>query len=123
MPHVVAGSQIMREIVPKKGHGARESFEQRDLRLPFQNRPNAAVVRIVIADVNAFAVRRKGTDLVSSAAVHFDEQVGKGFEADHALASQVEHFAVGLLADLLRSEEHTSELQSRSDLVCRLLLE
>src|SRR5699024_12533751 len=26
-------------------------------------------------------------------------------------------------ADLLRSEEHTSELQSRFDLVCRLLLE
>src|SRR2546428_9154739 len=26
-------------------------------------------------------------------------------------------------ADLRRSEEHTSELQSRSDLVCRLLLE
>src|SRR2546421_2026110 len=25
--------------------------------------------------------------------------------------------------ELLRSEEHTSELQSRSDLVCRLLLE
>src|SRR5206468_10738292 len=31
---------------------------------------------------------------------------------------------VGLLGVwLLRSEEHTSELQSRSDLVCRLLLE
>src|SRR5206468_9081838 len=30
--------------------------------------------------------------------------------------------ALGLLP-LLRSEEHTSELQSRSDLVCRLLLE
>src|SRR5256712_9052785 len=27
------------------------------------------------------------------------------------------------IAPLLRSEEHTSELQSRSDLVCRLLLE
>src|SRR2546421_2276114 len=27
------------------------------------------------------------------------------------------------LTALLRSEEHTSELQSRSDLVCRLLLE
>src|SRR2546428_1646744 len=27
------------------------------------------------------------------------------------------------LARVLRSEEHTSELQSRSDLVCRLLLE
>src|SRR2546421_7701199 len=29
----------------------------------------------------------------------------------------------GLYTLLLRSEEHTSELQSRSDLVCRLLLE
>src|SRR5438034_5418570 len=29
----------------------------------------------------------------------------------------------GILANLLRSEEHTSELQSHSDLVCRLLLE
>src|SRR2546428_9258051 len=29
----------------------------------------------------------------------------------------------GFLLVLLRSEEHTSELQSRSDLVCRLLLE
>src|SRR2546421_1372468 len=29
----------------------------------------------------------------------------------------------GLELDLQRSEEHTSELQSRSDLVCRLLLE
>src|SRR5690349_23303157 len=30
---------------------------------------------------------------------------------------------IGALALLLRSEEHTSELQSRRDLVCRLLLE
>src|SRR5206468_11244253 len=29
----------------------------------------------------------------------------------------------GLLSFAVRSEEHTSELQSRSDLVCRLLLE
>src|SRR2546428_9605055 len=44
------------------------------------------------------------------------------------LADQAGLFALddttlaGLFA-LLRSEEHTSELQSRSDLVCRLLLE
>src|SRR5699024_11827880 len=31
--------------------------------------------------------------------------------------------AAGELRDLRRSEEHTSELQSRFDLVCRLLLE
>src|SRR3989440_8449013 len=30
---------------------------------------------------------------------------------------------VGVSAYTMRSEEHTSELQSRSDLVCRLLLE
>src|SRR5690554_7585490 len=29
----------------------------------------------------------------------------------------------GMLQDILRSEEHTSELQSRPHLVCRLLLE
>src|SRR2546430_13626665 len=32
-------------------------------------------------------------------------------------------FADSLFADLDRSEEHTSELQSQSNLVCRLLLE
>src|SRR2546428_5146187 len=40
------------------------------------------------------------------------------------LDSQVEPGALGRrLPEELRSEEHTSELQSRSDLVCRLLLE
>src|SRR5206468_11194809 len=34
-----------------------------------------------------------------------------------------EHLRGGVVAVLGRSEEHTSELQSRSDLVCRLLLE
>src|SRR5699024_7494301 len=39
-----------------------------------------------------------------------------------ALPSQWKFFAI-ILATLARSEEHTSELQSRFDLVCRLLLE
>src|SRR2546428_2633358 len=38
--------------------------------------------------------------------------------AEMALRRSLEHSA-----DVIRSEEHTSELQSRSDLVCRLLLE
>ena len=47
--------------------------------------------------------------------------VGKSTTAVNlALALQAEGARVGLLD---RSEEHTSELQSRSDLVCRLLLE
>src|SRR5437868_12263273 len=33
------------------------------------------------------------------------------------------HFSLSTLASEWRSEEHTSELQSRFDLVCRLLLE
>src|SRR5688572_31445599 len=46
----------------------------------------------------------------------------------HVAASQVRAAAVGRPAararrGLLRSEEHTSELQSQSNLVCRLLLE
>src|SRR5438874_10629205 len=32
-------------------------------------------------------------------------------------------YVIGDTTDLKRSEEHTSELQSRRDLVCRLLLE
>src|SRR5690606_40515033 len=38
----------------------------------------------------------------------------------HAVLDRMSHDD---LADLLRSEEHTSELQSRENLVCRLLLE
>src|SRR2546421_4855804 len=49
-----------------------------------------------------------------------------GVTFDQVMAAYAEQTA-GLLeggADVLfRSEEHTSELQSRSDLVCRLLLE
>src|SRR5438067_8891944 len=40
-----------------------------------------------------------------------------------ALAARGSGHALDLLAARLRSEEHTSELQSRFDLVCRLLLE
>src|SRR5204863_5003754 len=44
----------------------------------------------------------------------------------HAATAKVSGFSRGLRAASLeknRSEEHTSELQSRRDLVCRLLLE
>src|SRR5690606_41532383 len=39
------------------------------------------------------------------------------------LAHELEFLYEGLLAQRFRSEEHTSELQSREHLVCRLLLE
>src|SRR2546428_1969361 len=47
--------------------------------------------------------------------------------AGHAVVSNSSNYRmepdVPLLIPEVRSEEHTSELQSRSDLVCRLLLE
>src|SRR5436190_15643051 len=39
------------------------------------------------------------------------------------MAYSVLHFGVFAVLGVARSEEHTSELQSHSDLVCRLLLE
>src|SRR2546427_2376136 len=42
-------------------------------------------------------------------------------EIQHALAKREQHVRDGV--DGKRSEEHTSELQSQSNLVCRLLLE
>src|SRR5260221_6278341 len=46
----------------------------------------------------------------------------QGLEVRAAVAVQHQHLAIHP-ARLQRSEEHTSELQSHSDLVCRLLLE
>src|SRR2546428_6294682 len=43
------------------------------------------------------------------------------FARDRIMSMRLEMLQVARLAP--RSEEHTSELQSRSDLVCRLLLE
>src|SRR5690606_13167351 len=43
---------------------------------------------------------------------------------NHSLnQGQGNHIAIGNVAHFMRSEEHTSELQSRENLVCRLLLE
>src|SRR3712207_8362814 len=53
--------------------------------------------------------------------------VGSGQPADGAgqrdLVDVVDRFAPSVELDDVRSEEHTSELQSRQYLVCRLLLE
>src|SRR2546430_10237712 len=53
-----------------------------------------------------------------------EEIQGRG-ERGEPVAEQVSHGVFGHIAeqDRGRSEEHTSELQSQSNLVCRLLLE
>src|SRR2546427_9612166 len=51
------------------------------------------------------------------------DQAGPAFVNERQNASHVQHGDAFGNADDQRSEEHTSELQSQSNLVCRLLLE
>src|SRR5699024_1496539 len=66
----------------------------------------------------------EGDNWAIRAALHQNRRVGR-----HIVTTAVEHSAVlqclkdGAVLHGGRSEEHTSELQSRFDLVCRLLLE
>src|SRR2546430_8384179 len=46
-----------------------------------------------------------------------------GTELPRAKVWSPEELPAAVAAEMLRSEEHTSELQSQSNLVCRLLLE
>ena len=48
---------------------------------------------------------------------------GNASDPDYLKAKQYFDFAWGLVGKTIRSEEHTSELQSLTNLVCRLLLE
>src|SRR5690606_40854418 len=73
-----------------------------------------------LATVGAFAVvtlvrERDAAGTVTGEALHLSQWAGLGRRSP-ALALAMTLF-------LLRSEEHTSELQSRENLVCRLLLE
>src|SRR5699024_11378857 len=49
--------------------------------------------------------------------------VDEGFDMTALQELDVDHGCTVINIQFLRSEEHTSELQSRFDLVCRLLLE
>src|SRR5690606_39917053 len=63
------------------------------------------------------------TDLSAGDTANVTEAVKLLGAARNAHARRGEWFAVARLIELERSEEHTSELQSREKLVCRLLLE
>src|SRR2546421_4752000 len=70
------------------------------------------------------------SDLLAAGVVHeINNPLATIAACAEALESRVAEGVYGAGADVedlreyLRSEEHTSELQSRSDLVCRLLLE
>src|SRR2546428_13316901 len=92
----------------------------------------AAAARAGGRTVDAFTVRKQpkahgaarrieGYFAAGAAVVVVEDVITTGGSAEQAIRA-VESEG-GRVLGVLRSEEHTSELQSRSDLVCRLLLE
>src|SRR5690606_15287601 len=80
--------------------------------------------------------RRVNAELLIRLSAHFldllmqlivREALVKSLLGEPGLLGDLEQLGCGIVTDdplvLLRSEEHTSELQSRENLVCRLLLE
>src|SRR5690606_41577577 len=80
------------------------------------------------AEVEVLIRRRKGElkaeELFQLAVLRWDlaKDTDGAFEALLSAARLVRDDGHGLMFHYLRSEEHTSELQSRENLVCRLLL-
>src|SRR5438445_12147073 len=83
---------------PVEGDRAHEGLAQWHLGLPAKDGPDAGEVRIVVADVDPLTVGREGAELIAAAAVDLYHQIGKVLEVDDALAAQVEHLAIRLLA-------------------------
>src|SRR6266536_6024951 len=83
----------------------------------------AAGAHVVVADIAAPKAEETAEAILSQQrrAEAVTADVGDLRDIDRMVRQTLEKF--GQIDILLRSEEHTSELQSRVDLVCRLLLE
>src|SRR5204863_4994480 len=79
-----------------------------------------------VAGIVAIASAGAGVGVGGMSVADIPEGVGLGViaSAGAGAGDSADGLSVGLAAgEVSRSEEHTSELQSRRDLVCRLLLE
>src|SRR5437588_13112317 len=95
----------------------------------------ATATAVVVALIAVYEMRARSESLVSvtpqelirlmnQGALLLDLRPPEQYQVGHlAGARQMSGEQLLKAADTLRSEEHTSELQSHSDLVCRLLLE
>src|SRR5256886_12228825 len=73
----------------------------------------------IVKDIRVEGLQRTEPGTVFS---YLPVKVGETMNEEKAQAALRALFATGFFQDV-RSEEHTSELQSQSNLVCRLLLE
>src|SRR5699024_11455068 len=69
-------------------------------------------------EVDEVEVDSSNNEAESSISAEEQEELLKKYDAESNTRD-----VKGIVAGIVRSEEHTSELQSRFDLVCRLLLE
>src|SRR5690349_23171146 len=76
-------------------------------------------------DLHSFPTRRSSDLIDGLSAIYIARDSGTGTNTTVEVKLTVTNTSLPtlLLAKMCRSEEHTSELQSRRDLVCRLLLE
>src|SRR5438034_2584800 len=76
---------------------------------------NSGIAKLIAPEIEVREPRRTGVFMISLATASAD--------SGPSITRQGTMIFWSLDADHSRSEEHTSELQSHSDLVCRLLLE
>src|SRR5207302_3626656 len=95
------------------------------MRLPaFRRAPAEYDELFVDTMASAYLERTPWTELRLEAVRSLvDPQPGERVLDLGCAAGAISHFLTCLGCETIRSEEHTSELQSRENLVCRLLLE
>src|SRR3990170_400326 len=81
-----------------EGQRASQSFSQGYLWFPAQDRTDPGIVSVVIPDVNAPAVRWERTNVILTPTIGLDQKVCQLFQADDAIAAQVERLTVSFFA-------------------------
>src|SRR6266496_280861 len=91
--------------------------------LPFQGEPEIVGSYLIVGETE-IALIDPGPGSVLEAQLAAIREAGfDPSDVTHLILTHIHLDHAGMTGSLLRSEEHTSELQSRRDLVCRLLLE
>src|SRR5207247_3346490 len=128
LPHrLVSAPVILRgqksEVKDRKEEGGDQRSEVRDQKSEVGGQKTEGAVQLCIADAAGIVRLLGGSDLQEIR--HWDLAAKElGVLAAGAVARVTTGpFVRGSHVGCVRSEEHTSELQSRVDLVCRLLLE
>src|SRR2546426_4322168 len=132
---VVAGCEIndnpfrpicraCRELISARGDDTPIAWLPRDQRYVEKLATPDVTIADIIGDIDPIKAARGGRDLSDELTLHYGllPRANRGIFAINELPDLAGKIQVGLF-NIMRSEEHTSELQSPCNLVCRLLLE